>query len=453
MIRTGTKWCFIFAVLVVFSPLYILGGCSMFDDDGGSDADGDGDGDGDADGTNDDSNDDSDTGPELIGQDPCAECAGFTGADVLVVVDNSISMQEEQQILATGFFTLINALVNPPEENPQVAGDIRLAVTSSDMGLQYGLDGEEAPDESAKIPQCDKRYKGDDGVFISDVATEIEVQSNRIKCLEDGTQCPMADWTCVEGLCVAPDEADSAIVDCPDLDDDWTESSLDDPNTIIANQIACMAQLGTAGCGVEQQLKAGVRALTRDDQQFFIRDDKLLTVIVVSDEEDCSIADPGLFETLQWTSGELFNTACNLPESNEEDFLFSIDYFYESLLALKNNQRNAVVFAGIIGVPPGKEPCEGTGDQLDDCLDHPDMVMRVEQFTKDGTEFTHFRPACTREVDGEEVTSARPGRRYVKLAQKFSCNGYIYSICNADWSKAMSEIARLINECTVIVVK
>ena len=43
--------------------------------------------------------------------DKCAECQGFLGADILIVVDNSTSMKEEQEIIATRFFTLVNTLV------------------------------------------------------------------------------------------------------------------------------------------------------------------------------------------------------------------------------------------------------------------------------------------------------------------------------------------------------
>ena len=48
------------------------------------------------------------------------------------------------------------------------------------------------------------------------------------------------------------------------------------------------------------------------------------------------------------------------------------------------------------------------------------------------------------EDDGGEVTRAWPARRFVELAQSFGDRGYVYSICNADWSVAMSELAGLI---------
>jgi hypothetical protein len=55
-----------------------------------------------------------------------------------------------------------------------------------------------------------------------------------------------------------------------------------------------------------------------------------------------------------------------------------------------------------------------------------------------------WTPACVREEGNTEVTRAWPARRFVELAQSFGDRGYVYSICNADWSPAMSELAQLI---------
>jgi hypothetical protein len=232
----------------------------------------------------------------------------------------------------------------------------------------------------------------------------------------------------------------------------WTEVTTAVPNAALATQVSCLAQLGTDGCGFEQQLQAGIRALERPDQSAFLQGTHLLAVIVVSDEEDCSIKFAELFQTSQWKEG--LNTACNYPQSNEDNFLFDADYFYSKLIGLKGNRANAVVFAAIVGVPMGdNSPCQGAGDTIDGCLGDPSMTYTPATFTRpeDDVEYVHFQPACIRtNEDGVELTQARPGRRYVKVAQKFGCTGFVYSICNADWSEPMSEIARRIAKCMVI---
>ncbi len=214
-------------------------------------------------------------------------------------------------------------------------------------------------------------------------------------------------------------------------------------------------QLGTSGCGVKQQLEASVRSLSRNDEQAsFMKYDRLLAVLVVSDEDDCSIEDRGLFETPEWKSGlsakpddpttGLLNTACNMPRSNEEDFLFSTDRYWTELVKLKGDRARDVVFAAIVGVPAGDDsPCQGRGNEIGDCLSHEDMQLKVSFQNNGDGDFRHFEPVCER-MEGEDlVTSARPGRRYVKVAESFGVNGYVHSICNRDWSPVLREIAKI----------
>lgn len=385
----------------------------------------------------------------------------YNGVDLLVVVDNSGSMQEEQQILATGFFTLINSLAKPIMGKqwpyPEVE-NMRVAIVSSDLGLQYG------PQRSTDgfpfgRPRITPKSKGDDGVFKTNKSGTVLVESGQIRCKGDGGQCPRG-WACQNELCTSP-SGGKEEVNCPELisGDSWAETSTEFRNTDLATQVACMAELGTGGCGIEQQLEASVLALSRDNnQKAFMHEDHLLAVLIVSDEEDCSIKDKGLFSTPEWNSKDaydendpmsgLLNTACNLPASNE-DYLFAPSRYYNELVRLKNNQQQGVVFAAIVGVPSGNDvggnsPCEGQGDQLQNCLDHPSMELKLGVIKDGDFVYRHFQPACERLVEGAAVTSARPGRRYVNVAESFGSNGYVYSICNQDWSPAMRDIARVI---------
>ncbi|MDJ0764622.1 MAG: hypothetical protein QNJ97_16710 [Myxococcota bacterium] len=380
---------------------------------------------------------------------------GFDGVDLLVVVDNSLSMEQEQNILATGFFTLINALAKPiigPEWPFPAVENMRVAIVSSDMGLQYGDDGhvDDAPDYF--VPKgCEG--DGDDGKFLTKMPESVDVKSGVIACESDGDQCP-AGFSCDNEVCVS--SQNPSAVDCPGLnsDDDFAETSKDNANNDLATQVACMSQLDTEGCGVEQQLQAAVRALSRKGQGSgeggFLKETHLLAILTVSDEEDCSVRDPGLYTTQEWESGTsgtngLLNVACNYPEDNETDYLFEPNVYWDKFVKFKDDEPKAVVFAAIVGVPLD-DVCQGQGSDIDACLDHEKMQLKLIQTGVPET--THFEPACTREVgEGDEaelVTEARPGRRYVQLAKKFAKNGYVYSICNEDWSPAMRDIAQVI---------
>jgi hypothetical protein len=435
------------------------------DIDADTDSDSDSDNDSDADS---DTDTDTDTDADTTSPNSCEACSGFTGVDLLVVVDNSISMGEEQAVLATGFYTLLNSLVSPTDSwNFDAAKSVRVAVVSSDMGLQYGETGDTA-DSPDNVPGCQVPL-GDDGVFIADLPTSVTISSNSIQCDPSVVQCPTG-WNCESGTCVAPGGAASATVSCEPLLGEggtWAEFEADsdietvNDNQNIVNNLSCVAQLGTDGCGIEQQLQAAVKAVARPDQTSFLVNDHLLAVIVVSDEEDCSIRDSALFATEEWNDGVYRNVACNFPEDHDTSYLFDSKHFRDSLIAAKGGRDYAVVFAAIVGVPTGADsPCQGKGDAIGACLDSPAMQLVPATLTysppdgSDPQEYLHFTPACTRMADGASdtdspITEARPGRRYLKVAQEFGCAGYIYSICNKDWSDAMKEIARVIAKCIV----
>jgi hypothetical protein len=66
----------------------------------------------------------------------------------------------------------------------------------------------------------------------------------------------------------------------------------------LADAFACVATVGTGGCGFEQPLEAMRLALdgSRAQNDGFLRDYAMLLVLFVSDEDDCSVADPSLFD-------------------------------------------------------------------------------------------------------------------------------------------------------------
>jgi hypothetical protein len=370
------------------------------------------------------------------------QATGFDGVDLLVVVDNSASMEQEQEILATGFFTLINSLVNPMADwrYPPV-DNLRVAVVSSDMGLQWGEDGslEGSP---TNISECTGR--GDNGVFQRPSGGTIDVESDVIQCEVGGNQCPCeaggsacpdpSDWACTAGTCTGP-----ATVNCPSSlfgGEDWAENTGGD-NLDIAREVACMSNLGTGGCPFEQQLESSVKGLSTYAD--FMKPEHVLAVLVVSDEEDCSIADSALFSTDEWDYSEgaqMVNVACNWQDGQPDDqYLFPSNRYLGKWAQLKGGRQAAVVFAAIVGVPR-VDACQGAGNYLTDCLEEDDMQYALRQVGDQN----FFAYACQR----EEVTKAAPGRRYVQVAQELGEKGYVYSICNADWSEAMAEIAKLI---------
>jgi len=274
-----------------------------------------------------------------------------------------------------------------------------------------------------------------------------------VHCDVGAAQCPPG-WTCqdvgTDGVGVCHTGGD-AVLGCPTQAAPWFETSPEDPDPNLPARIACLSVLGTGGCGFEQQLASAATALQRDDQSDFAREGALLALLLVSDEEDCSMEDgEELFgeDEIQIQEEKKVNLACG----NHTDLLLPPSFFYDALVGAKS--PGAVFFAAIVGVPYGDQSgaaeCQGFGDALGDCLNQDEMQLVEEQPGADDIpqDFTwFFRPACTRDVGEVQITKAYPGRRYVELAtENFGDYSYVYSICNADWSPAFKNIGTKIGQ-------
>jgi hypothetical protein len=336
----------------------------------------------------------------------------FPGVDLLVVVDTSASMAEEQAILASSLHDLVVALTAPTGTGPFAAIDeLRFAVVTSNMGLSS--DGEENDASWPGEVPAGCTGLGDDGMFQGIKAVEAIIGG-------DG-------------------------VPCPALDAPWVETSWIQQVDTPAVQAACLALQGMDGCMIRQPLQAAVTAFDREDQWGFTQLKHLLAVLIVSDADDCSMLNG---EAL-FAESEIADPAemkAGLACGEHPEHLFPASHLYEALT--ENKYIGGVVFAAITGVPNegiGADTCQGRGDQLGDCLEQDAMQLVPEQPNAPDNLAWSFRPACTRSADSEEVTRAEPGRRFVELAAEgFGNLGYVSSICNADWGPAMDGLARLI---------
>jgi phenylpyruvate tautomerase PptA (4-oxalocrotonate tautomerase family) len=336
---------------------------------------------------------------------------GFEGVDLLLVVDNAPSMAEEQAILPTTLFPLVGALVNPlPTWWYPALGDLRIAVVSADLGASFDGQAFPAADGWADDPTLGGcAGLGDDGRF-------------RVHC---------------SGKAV---EIDGELVPCPAADGPWSETTVDDPDADLALRAACAGTLGSGGCGVGQPLASAIRALHRDDQQGFRRAFALLAVIAIGDGDDCSVRDAAFFETpeLQDPGTGEAALACGLEENRQH--LVPVEELRQAIADLAGHETYAT-FVAVTGVP-ADDACQGAGYALGGCLAHPDM-QSTPVFDQDLPGAWSFAPACERTEGDAVVTRARPSRRLVELARSFGNRGYVFSICEPDWSPAVEDIAML----------
>lgn len=178
------------------------------------------------------------------------------------------------------------------------------------------------------------------------------------------------------------------------------------PATEVAAELACRAAIADGACPIQQPLEATLRALSPDTiaNAGFLRERSGLVILIVTDRDDCSVADARLFDPDDASLGEP-SLRCGL----HPELLHPIDRYVAGLAAVRPTERRLIV-ASIAGVPidalgpPGERP-----DYLA-ILAHPDMELRV-----DPAEPTRFVPSCHEPVAGD---AAAPPRRLLALGAR-----------------------------------
>lgn len=332
--------------------------------------------------------------------------------DLLFVVDDSGSMAEEQgaliaqiprlvQILASGDSGLDGTIDFHP------ARSIHVGIVSSDMGVQA----------ATGITTC-AAGSGDDGLLHTAPARCPATQRGPLFDFERG--------------------ADAAA---------------------FASDVECAANLGTAGCGLEQPLESMLKALSPSAPQVWtipgyepptfltglghggdadanaglVRDDSVLAIILISDENDTSQRDPSLYgDTGPYAAENLNDRGRDFP-----DAIFPVDRYVRGLLGLRVIPSH-LVFGAIVGVPPEAIASHLSYDQI---LALPEM-----QEIDDGARPDRFLPACRGPF---QTDGAYPGRRAVELARGLHAAGAgttLASICGTSFEGALDEIIRLVGD-------
>lgn len=378
--------------------------------------------------------------------------------DLLFVIDNSGSMRDEQQALAVELPRLIDILTTGDRDGDGVRDvlaveDLHLGVVSTDMGLP-GVLGREAL-------QCgDERLRplGDDGVLQH----QPNVGMNpTLTCARSYPRFLAFD-------------------------------SMRDRPGEVANDFACIASLGTLGCGFEQQLEAALKALWPSnnrvagrpvmlDRPFiagsgqgapdganagFLRNGSgdsasLVAVVLVTDEDDCSSWDLGHLVPREFLASNdpLVDVGLNLrcsTEANRGDAsrLHRVERYVDGLRALRPNQPELVVFAAIVGAPSDlvsedrlRNVNFDDADQrrlfYSDLLADSRMLETLDPDTAGGN--ANLFPSCRTEridsITGELVQSkASPPRRIVQVVEGFGENGIVQSICTDTFRPAIDGI-------------
>jgi hypothetical protein len=186
--------------------------------------------------------DDDDDGPDAAIDSNSGGDDGSTAAeqcrkmDLIFVIDDSGSMEEEQTNLSTNFPMFANVLntytISTGEEL-----DYRAAITTTGITATFTIQPPQIPG-FPPLPPITQSQVGEDGKFRQ--------------------TCGMTRR--------------------------WLERT--DPN--MATTFACAADVGTNGPGLEMPLRASELAAMTATNPGFLRDDALLGIVILTDEDDCS---------------------------------------------------------------------------------------------------------------------------------------------------------------------
>ncbi len=222
------------------------------------------------------------------------------------------------------------------------------------------------------------------------------------------------------------------MVHTPEHPDDGSDPS--DPP--IWEDFACIATLGTGGCGLEQHLEASYRALIEQTapgrpNEGFLRHDSIVLIVYVTDEDDCSTPNPDMFDPDRDDLGSL-ETRCMLNPGE----LYPVERYFEAFRALRPGDEDMVLVAGIAGIP-----IDGSwtpGDPIEE-------LRELEQIDPENPD--QRLPTCQ-----TGMGLAFPPVRLVELISLFGENGVLASICLADWTTALESLtgtiqSRLTTDC------
>ncbi len=309
--------------------------------------------------------------------------------DLLFVVDNSGSFDNEQASLQANFSGFINVLANIEGGLP----NLHIGVVSTDVGAgPFNISGCSGQGDNG-ILQNAPRNAGCSppaGQFISDIGNP------------DGTR--ITNYT-----------------------------------GDLADVFGCVVRLGIDGCGFEQPLESMLRALDGRNAQNagFLRPDALLGVVLLSDEDDCSTEDTQMFDTSQNSIddplGPLssfrcfdFGVVCD-PDNprttgakagcrprEDSAYMYPVQRYIDFLRGLKSDPFDVIV-AGIIG--------------------NPDPVVVGADMNGN----PRLDPSCM-----SASGTADPGIRLQSFLEGFPGRRTISTICNEDLSDALTVIAELL---------
>jgi hypothetical protein len=383
--------------------------------------------------------------------------------DILFVIDNSGSMGEEQGRLAADIGALVDVL-----EDPAVNASYRIGVTTTDNNNPWC--GTTSP-EAGNLVLSSCRSRTGEFVFGGNPPA-------------DATAVACTDLCNVDAIEILPTTTE---YDAQPRPRPWLES-IDGSTNVgggvsMTDALQCAVPQGIAGCGFEAHLesmyKAFLRSQTDDEEQYgFLRSTAILSIVVMSDEVDCSYntmyesiflpedqgGNPGVFwsdpGSTSPTSAVCWNAGVSCQGSGSP---------YDSCVAANKDVNGSVDVSDSDAVMHPVSRYANYVQELESIKQEytPNQEVLVALLTGvpvsydgeltysislDANEQSDFGigPGCTYD-DGDPGTplaSARPPVREKEFAEAFEVGGQtnLYSICQETYTGALGAIANSIRD-------
>ena len=198
-----------------------------------------------------------------------------------------------------------------------------------------------------------------------------------------------------------------------------------------------LARVGYSGCGFEQPLAAMKRALTNQANAGFLRDEANLAIVILADEDDCSLKSSGLLAPDSAALGPLqsfrcfrFGVECKEdtntigPKSEciaatASSYIDELNPFIDAVLAAKSDER-MLMTAAIVGDPTP-------------------VAVELRNPPGGGTAQPSLSHSCVIDAPtGTEV--ADPAVRIASFLDAFPDRSSLTSICAADLTNPLQMI-------------
>ena len=332
-------------------------------------------------------------------------------------------------------------------DNPGVIH--KIIPTSTDIDILFVID--DSPSTADKqavfvsnfanfIAALDAFPGGRPNVHIGVVSTSVDIGSN-----DFGTGCASPDTTTDGRLQATPRISGcSPPTGASYLEDVAAPGGGRQTNYSgsLDQALACVAKLGTGGCGFEAPLAAVEKALdgSHAENAGFLRPGAYLAVIILTDEDDASVDDPAIFglDASAVGPGDFRAQPMDAYDCDRPIDGTAPGSYHGCTVRTGSYLADPAGFAGFLAglKSPGQVVVGVIGGD-------PTPDLETGAITTPFNQPLALLPSCTATINGNYAIG-RPGLRLADFADQFGDHGLYDTVCQPDYSQTLADLGALL---------